>query len=227
MSIRKWKQIAEQKEVVEKQRKNILNAFKARKVKDEMGGLAAEKLFRPITRRMGKKQIQQLVAPDYDVDDEIRNWDELPFEREEDEDPDYSLFKEDFPDSDDEVFPGEKQIPPPPTPPPTPPPFPPPSSSPPPPFPKYPKDPDSTDLVTLNRFLNANKRKPNAVISTPKSKFYNWDKSMAQAEVDRIYQKRRESVANDLEKRKPGKFSSLSHKERRNFLGFQGNPSMK
>ena len=45
---------------------------------------------------------------------------------------------------------------------------------------------------------------------------------MAQAEVDRIYQKRRESVASDLEKRKPGKFSGLSHKERRNFLGFQG-----
>ena len=61
---------------------------------------------------MVKKKIQQLVAPDYDVDDEIRNWDELPFEGDEDEeeDPDYSLFEEDipkdFPDSDDEVFPG-------------------------------------------------------------------------------------------------------------------------
>ena len=73
-----------------------MNAFKERKVKDEMGGLAAEKLFRPLTRRMGEKQIQQLAAPDYDVDDEIRNWDEFPFEGDEDEeeDSDYSLLEE-------------------------------------------------------------------------------------------------------------------------------------
>ena len=45
---------------------------------------------------------------------------------------------------------------------------------------------------------------------------------MAQDEIDRIYQKRRKSVASDLEKRKPGKFIGLTHRERRNFLGFQG-----
>ena len=227
MSIKKWQELAQRKEEVEKQRLTILNAFKARKVQDEMGGLAAEKLFRPITRRMEKKQIQ-LQTPDYDVDDEIRNWDEFPFEEDEDEekDPDYSLFEEDIPkdflDSDDEVFPGEKprrqsRLPRLPQPPehPTPPP-PPPYSSPP------LRDSDSTDLVTLNRFLNANKKRPNAVIANPKSKFYNWDKEMAQDEIDRIYQKRRKSVASDLEKRKPGKFSGLTHRERRNFLGFQG-----
>ena len=52
MSIKKWQEIAEQKQVVEEQRQNILNAFKERKVKDEMGGLAAEKLFRPITKKL-------------------------------------------------------------------------------------------------------------------------------------------------------------------------------
>ena len=148
-----------------------------------MGGLAAERLFRPVTRRMEKKRIQ-LPAPDYDVDDEIRNWDELPFEEDEDEekDPDYSLFEEDipkdFPDLDDEVFPGEKprrqsrppKSPRPPEHPTPPPPPPPPSSSPPPPYSSPPpRDSDSTDLVTLNRFLNANKKKPNAVIANPKS----------------------------------------------------------
>ena len=59
-----------------------------------------------------KKKQRALPAPDYDVDDEIRNWDELPFEGDEDEgeDPDYSLLEEDipkdFPYLDDEVFPG-------------------------------------------------------------------------------------------------------------------------
>ena len=90
------------------------------------------------------------------------------------------------------------------TPPSSPPP--PPPSSQPPSFPKNPKDPDSTDLVTLKRFLNANKRKPDAVILTPKSKFFNWDKKMAEAAVEEIYQKRKEKVADDLEKRKPGYF---------------------
>ena len=149
-----------------------------------MGGLAAEKLFRPVTRRMGETKQIQLQTPDYDVDDEIRNWDELPFEGDEDEeeDPDYSLLEEDipndFPDSDDEVPPGEKprrQSRPPklPRPPehPTPPPPPPPYSSPPPPYSSPPpRDSESIDLVTLNRFLNANKRRPNAVIANPKSK---------------------------------------------------------
>ena len=56
MSTKKWQEIAEQKQVVENQRKNILNAFKERKEKDEMGSIGAEKLFRPITSRMGKKK---------------------------------------------------------------------------------------------------------------------------------------------------------------------------
>ena len=55
MSIKKWQEIAEQKQVVELQRKNILNAFKERKVKDEMGQLKAENFFLPVTRRMGEK----------------------------------------------------------------------------------------------------------------------------------------------------------------------------
>ena len=56
LSIKKWQEIAQQKQVVEEQRKNFLNAFKKRKVKDEMGGLAAEKLFLPVTRRMEKNK---------------------------------------------------------------------------------------------------------------------------------------------------------------------------
>ena len=234
MSIKKWHEIAEQKEVVEEQRKNILNTFKERKIQDEMGGLAAEKLFRPVTRRMGetegRKQIQQLPAPDYDVDDEIRNWDKLPFIEDEDEEehPDYSLLerKDDFPDSDDGVFPGEKQTPrqprsrlPPRTPRPLSPrplprtpkpsssPPPPPSSPPPPPpppdYPKFPRDPDSVTLRTLNRFINSNRRNPKATISSPRSKLQNWSVERAKAKVEEIYEKRRNSVRDSREKKFP------------------------
>ena len=45
MSIKKWEEIAKQKEDVEKQRRNILNAFKERKVQDEMSLIGAEKPF--------------------------------------------------------------------------------------------------------------------------------------------------------------------------------------
>ena len=233
MSIRKWQEIAKQKEVVEEQRKNILNAFKERKIQDEMGFIGAEKLFRPITKRMGEKQIQQLPAPDYDVDEEIRNWDELPFEGDEDEeeDPEYSLLEEDIPkkaDSDDEVFPGEKQPSPPPfssPPPPSPstPPPPPSSSTPPPDYPKFPRDPDSVTLGTLNRFINSNRRNPKATISAPQSKFHNWSVERAKAKVEEIYEKRRNSFRASREKKVPfHRFAGLNHRERRDFIGMKG-----
>ena len=74
MSIKKWQEIARQKEEVENQRKNILLAFKERKVKDEMGLIGAEKLFQPITRRMEKIPEDQFIVPDYDIDDQTRNF---------------------------------------------------------------------------------------------------------------------------------------------------------
>ena len=54
MSIRKWQDIARQKEEVENQRKNVLNAFKERKVKDEIGLVGAGKLFQPNHKKNGK-----------------------------------------------------------------------------------------------------------------------------------------------------------------------------
>ena len=183
--------------------------------------MKAEKLFLPVTRRTGENQIQQLPAPDYDVDDEIRNSDELPFEgdEDEDEDPDYSLLEEDiskkddfFPDSDDEVFPGEKQIPPPPPP-----------STPPPDYPKFPRDPDSVTLGTLNTFRNSNRRNPKATISSPQSKFHNWSVERAKAKVEEIYEKRRNSVRDSREKKVPfHRFAGLNHRERRDYIGMKG-----
>ena len=81
MSIRIWEDIASQKKQVENQRKEILNAFKQRKVADEVGMVRAEKLFQPITKLLRKPRDDLGgVVPDYDIDDQIRTFkNELPF----------------------------------------------------------------------------------------------------------------------------------------------------
>ena len=56
MSIRIWEDIASQKKQVENQREEILNAFKQRKVADELGVVRAEKLFQPITKLLGSQE---------------------------------------------------------------------------------------------------------------------------------------------------------------------------
>ena len=96
MSIRIWEDIARQKKQVENQRKEILNAFKQRKVADELGQVKAEKLFQPITKLLGKprnekderSELQEEKFPDYAMAGEDINYmHELPFAGEEDEDP--------------------------------------------------------------------------------------------------------------------------------------------
>ena len=95
MSIRIWKEIADQKKQVEDQRKTILNAFKQRSVEDQMGTLKAEKLFQPITKLMVKprRKVKQQPIPDYELDDWILDFmNELPFnqafvEEKQEEDP--------------------------------------------------------------------------------------------------------------------------------------------
>ena len=89
MSIRIWEDIASQKKQVENQRKEILNAFKQRKVADELGMVRAEKLFQPITKLLGKprEEKEEEKFPDYAMAGEDINYmHELPFAGEE-EDP--------------------------------------------------------------------------------------------------------------------------------------------
>ena len=100
MSIRIWEDIASQKKQVENQREEILNAFKQRKVADELGMVRAEKLFQPITKLLGKPREEEKFAasdfPDYAMAGEDINYmHELPFAGEE-EDPyeDLEPFKE-------------------------------------------------------------------------------------------------------------------------------------
>ena len=99
MSIRIWNEIADQKKQVEAQRARILNAFKQRSVEDQVGVLKAEKLFKPITKLLGKPSNEEKPFPDYDIDDQTRLVkNEMPFadypfdegrklEQEEEEDP--------------------------------------------------------------------------------------------------------------------------------------------
>ena len=87
MSIRIWEERASQKKQVENQRKEILNAFKQRKVADELGMVKAEKLFRPITKLwVGKREEEEKekfaasTFPDYAMAGEDINYmHELPF----------------------------------------------------------------------------------------------------------------------------------------------------
>ena len=215
MSIKKWQEIEQQKQVVEEQRKNILNAFKARKVQVEMGGLAAEKRFRPITKKLNPPE-HQIPERDKGITPKfIKNIPLPPEEEDIDLEEDILPEKSLLPDSNDEVFPGEKQrrhsapiL------------SEPPAYSPPPFYKFQKKDPESVDLSTLEKFLKNNKGDPNAKIMTQKSKFYGWDKNQVEDEVFRIYSERAKKVLQkkSIGQNKMGLFTGKSRKEIRNML---------
>ena len=114
MSIRIWEDIANQKKQVEVQRETILNAFKQKKVADEMGTMKAEKLFKPITKMLGKrsKEEEKEKFPDYTVaGEEINFMHELPFaEAELEEDPYENLKPFTEAELKDEMASNEKKV---------------------------------------------------------------------------------------------------------------------
>ena len=168
-----------------------------------------------------------LEVPDYDIDDQTRIFKNvLPFEEgeyeyeKEQKVPDYGILKEDIilekallPDLEDETLPGEKQGPS--------------AFATPPPY-SYPKGrsraTESSDLSTLTRFLNDNKGDPNAVVGTPKSKFYGWDKKKVEAEIKRIYSNRAISVLQkkSIRQKNLGPFAGKSRKQIREMLEIEG-----
>ena len=178
MSMNKWRELVSEKEEVEKQNESILAAIKNNKIKEELGLLSGEKLFKPITSRLdtiqeGAPKEEKEEAPDYGMDEfDLIN----PF------DGDFN------PDAETPT----------PTPTPTPTSSPPPSPPPLPPLaeeeetelatPKTtpqkskwgpPKPPgiegsESVDLQTLNSMLTKNKDNPAYVVKSPKSKFYGY-----------------------------------------------------
>ena len=52
MSMKKWRQLVNEKAEVEQQNESILAAIKNNKINEELGQLSGEKLFKPITSRL-------------------------------------------------------------------------------------------------------------------------------------------------------------------------------
>ena len=111
MSMKNWRQLAEEKSKLDEQTEEIHQKFKMDKINKEFGQLSGEELFRPITKRLEKSSAtveeEEQEVPDYTMDE----FDEInPFDYE---------FRPDAPSPEPS---------PPPTPSPTPPPSPPPPS---------------------------------------------------------------------------------------------------
>ena len=115
MSMKKWRQLAEEKSAIDQQTEEIHQKFRMDKIKKEFGQLSGEEFFKPVTKRLDKSSTT--------VEEE---------EEEEQEFPDYTIdeFDETYPFG-DEFRPDAPTPAPSPTPSPTPPPSPPPSPPPP------------------------------------------------------------------------------------------------
>ena len=61
MSMKKWRESVSEKAEVEQQNESILAAIKNNKIKEELGLLSGEKLFKPITSRLDT--LQEGAAP--------------------------------------------------------------------------------------------------------------------------------------------------------------------
>ena len=113
MSMKKWRQRAEEKLKLDEQTEEIHQKFRKDKISKEFGQLAGEERFRPVTKRLGKssdnveeeEEEEEQEVPDYTMDEFDRT---NPFDYE---------FRPDAP---------SPEPPPPPTPPPPPPTPPPP-----------------------------------------------------------------------------------------------------
>ena len=55
MSMKKWRELVNEKAEVEQQNESILAAIKNNKIKEELGQLSGEKLFKPITSRLERR----------------------------------------------------------------------------------------------------------------------------------------------------------------------------
>ena len=108
MSVKKWRQLAEEKTKLDEQKEEIHQKFRMDKINKEFGQLSVEEFFRPVTKRLDKSSTT------------------VEEEEEKQEFPDYTM------DEFDEIYPfGDEFRPDAPTPAPSPTPSPPPSPPPP------------------------------------------------------------------------------------------------
>ena len=72
MSMKKWRQLVNEKAEVEQQNESILAAIKNNKINEELGQLSGEKLFKPITSRLDRREAgpaPEEQVPDYGMDE--------------------------------------------------------------------------------------------------------------------------------------------------------------
>jgi len=76
MSVKKWRQLAEEKTVLDKQTEEIHQKFKMDKINKEFGQLSGEEFFKPITKRLDEKssdnveeEKEEEQAPNYTMDE--------------------------------------------------------------------------------------------------------------------------------------------------------------
>ena len=75
MSLKKWRQIAEEKSKLDEQTKEIRQKFKRYKINKEFGQLSGEEFFKPITKRLDEKNTtveeeeEEQEVPDYTMDE--------------------------------------------------------------------------------------------------------------------------------------------------------------
>ena len=72
MSMKKWRELVNEKAEVEQQNESILAAIKNNKINEELGQLSGEKLFKPITSRLDRRVAvagPEEQAPDYGMDE--------------------------------------------------------------------------------------------------------------------------------------------------------------
>ena len=77
MSMKKWRQLAEEKSKLDEQREEIHQKFKMDKINKEFGQLSGEEFFKPITKRLDEKSTtveeeeeeEEQEVPDYTMDE--------------------------------------------------------------------------------------------------------------------------------------------------------------
>ena len=214
MSMKKWRKLVNEKAQVEQQNDSILTAIKNNKINKEFGQLSGEELFKPITSRLDKRQVEAATKegkeiPDYGMDEFDLN----------------NPFDEDFKPDEETPPPSPTPTPPsptstPPSPPPSPTSTPPsPTSTPLPPLaeeeetelmeesgtssgdtpqskwgpPQEPgiKGSESVDLQTLSSMLSKNKDNPGYVVKSKKSKFYGYTMADIKEARDEILDRRK------------------------------------
>ena len=75
MSVKKWRQRAEEKSAIDQQTEEIHQKFKMDKINKEFGQLSGEEFFRPVTKRLEKssatvkEEEEEQDFPDYTMDE--------------------------------------------------------------------------------------------------------------------------------------------------------------